>query len=169
MKKNKVVFLDRDGVINYDYGYVYKKENLKFISGVIKSLKKLQELGYMLIIITNQSGIGRGYFTVEQYLNFTDYMIDLLKQDGINIEKVYYCPHTDEENCNCRKPKIGLFEKAINEYNIDLDNSYAIGDNERDLCICDKTKIKGIIVNNNSNKYIVKNNLEDAVNYIIEN
>lgn len=169
MKKNKVVFLDRDGVINYDYGYVYKKENLKFISGVIKSLKQLQELGYMLIIITNQSGIGRGYFTVEQYLDFTDYMITLLKQEGINIEKVYYCPHTDEENCNCRKPKIGLFEKAINEYNIDLDNSYVIGDNERDLCICDKTKIKGIIVNNNSNKYIVKNNLEDAVNYIIEN
>ena len=116
MKKNKAVFLDRDGTINYDYGYVHKKDKLKFLPGVIESLERLNNAGYLLIIITNQSGIGRGYFTLEEYNEFNNYMLEKLKEQGINITKVYYCPHTDNDNCNCRKPKLGLFYQAIDEY-----------------------------------------------------
>ena len=89
MKKNKAVFLDRDGTINYDYGYVYEKNKLKFLPGVISSLKRLSEAGYLLIIITNQSGIGRGYFTLDEYNEFNNYMLKQLEEKGVNITKVY--------------------------------------------------------------------------------
>lgn len=144
--KNKVVILDRDGTINRDFGYVYKKEDLEFLPGAIEGLKKFSDAGYKLIIITNQSGIGRGYFTVEQYLDFNNYFIEQLKSKGIIIDKVYYCPHGPESNCECRKPKLKLFYDAIKEFNIDLDNSYVIGDKERDISISNTTSIKGFIL-----------------------
>lgn len=167
MTKNKAVFLDRDGTINYDYGYVYKKDKLSFLPGVIESLKRLQKAGYLLIIITNQSGIGRGYFTLDEYIEFNDYMLGKLKEKGVYIDKVYFCPHTDLDNCDCRKPKLGLFYQAIDDYNIDLYNSYAIGDNERDLAICMETPICGILLNKDSKKFISKNDLKDATDFIL--
>ena len=167
MKKNKAVFLDRDGTINYDYGYVHKKDKLKFLPGVIESLERLNNAGYLLIIITNQSGIGRGYFTLEEYNEFNNYMLEKLKEQGINITKVYYCPHTDNDNCNCRKPKLGLFYQAIDEYNIDLNESYAIGDNERDLAICVDSPICGILLNKNSKKFISKKSFKEATDLIL--
>lgn len=169
MEKNKVIFLDRDGVINYDYGYVHKKEELEFIPGVIESLKALDEAGYKLIIITNQSGIGRGYFTLDEYLSFNQYMVEKLEKEKIKITGIYYCPHTDKDKCGCRKPKVGLFKIAIKEHNVDLENSYAIGDNERDLAICSVTSIKGILINKSNEKYICKRNLKEATDFILSN
>ena len=166
MKPNKAIFLDRDGTINEDFGYVYKKDNLKFINGAIKALKILQDAGYKLLIITNQSGIGRGYYTIEDFQIFNDYMLNELEKNGVIIDKVYFCPHTDSDNCNCRKPKIGLYLKAIKEFNIDEENSYSIGDKESDLAICSKSKIKGIFLGNN-NKYNCKNDLLEAAKYIL--
>ena len=169
MEKNKVIFLDRDGTINKDYGYVYKKEDLVFLPGVVEGLKLLQDNGYMLIIITNQSGISRKYFSIDDYNIFNSYLINELKKYNIEIKDVYMCPHRDEDNCECRKPKTKLFLDAIKKYNIDLDNSYAIGDKERDLTICDETNIKGILLTDESNnKYICKSNFYEAANYIIK-
>ena len=166
MERNKVIFLDRDGTINIDYGYVYQKEKLEFIDGAIEGLKNLSTAGYKLIIITNQSGIGRCFFTEEDYAEFNNYFLGQLKLFGIEIEKVYYCPHTDSDNCECRKPKLKLFYDAIEEFNVDLSNSYAIGDKERDLAICNETSIKGILIGNKSDKYLNFSNLLDAANYI---
>ena len=147
--ENKVIFLDRDGTINKDFGYVYQKSKLEFLPGVIEALHLLKDAGYKLIIITNQSGIGRGYFSLNDYNEFNQYMIEELKKLNIEIDKVYYCPHTDEDKCNCRKPNIGLFENAIKEYNVDIENSYVIGDNERDLSVCDKYNLKSILLYKN--------------------
>lgn len=167
MEKSKVIFLDRDGTINYDYGYVHKKEQLKFLPGVIESLKQLYDAGYKLIIVTNQSGIARGYFSLEEYYEFNQYMLDKLKENSIEITDVYFCPHKDEDNCECRKPKLKLFYDAIEKYNIDLDNSYAIGDKERDLSICRETNITGMLIYNKSDNYLSFKNFEEATKYII--
>lgn len=164
---NKAVLLDRDGTINIDYGYVYKINNFKFIDCSIDGLKKLSDLGYILIIITNQSGIGRGYFSKNDFNILNNYMIELLKKENINISKVYVCPHTADDNCNCRKPKLELFYQAIKEFDIDIDNSYVIGDKERDISICNNENIKGILLTNEiNNKYICKKNLLEAAEYI---
>lgn len=168
MEKNKVVFLDRDGTINYDYGYVHEKNKLKFLPGVIEGLKKLQNNDYKLIIITNQSGIGRGYYTENEYHIFTKYMLEKLQENNIYIEDIYYCPHTEKDNCNCRKPKLKLFYDAIKDHNIDTNKSYVIGDKERDIAICNTTPITGILIYNKSDNYICKEDLLDAVNFIIE-
>lgn len=166
---NKAIFLDRDGTINVDYGYVYKISDFKFINGVIEGLKILNDLGYTLIVITNQSGIGRGFYKKNDFEKLTNYMLDELKKNNIFIKKVYYCPHISEDNCNCRKPKLGLFYKAIDEFNIDIDSSFVIGDRIRDLAICDKTKIKGILITPDVNgEYVCKNNLFEAAKYIKE-
>lgn len=160
--KNKVVFLDRDGTLNKDFGYVYKNENLEFLPGVMEGLKKLQDNNYKLIIITNQSGIGRGYYTENQFLEFNNYMLNELRKNKINIDAVYYCKHSPSDNCECRKPKLQLFEQAISDFNVDLDNSFAIGDRDRDVSITKVTNIKGIIIGNGKFK-----NLLDAANYIV--
>lgn len=164
---NKAIILDRDGTINIDYGYVYEISKFKFIDGSVEGLKLLNDLGYILIIITNQSGIGRGYFSLETYQKLNKYMLEYLSKEGINISKVYMCPHTNEDNCHCRKPKLALFHQAIDEFNIDISNSYVIGDKERDLALCNEKNIKGILLSNEKNdKYICKKNLYEAAIYI---
>lgn len=136
----KAVFLDRDGVINKDFGYVCKIENFHFYENVFEALKKLQKAGYKLIIITNQSGIGRGYYTEEDFLKLTEYMLNEFSKDGINIDKVYYCPHhPDSEDpkyalyCDCRKPNTKMIKDAVKEFNIDKTKSFLIGDKETDI------------------------------------
>lgn len=143
--ENKAIFLDRDGTINVEKNYLYKIEEFEFEKGVIEGLKILQKLGFKLIVISNQSGIARGYYTKEQADKLFEYMVEELKKQGIEITKVYYCPHYEEE-CNCRKPKLGLFYKAKDELNIDFSKSYAIGDKTRDVAICEKEPVKGFII-----------------------
>lgn len=167
--KNKVVFLDRDGTINVDFGFVHEVEKLEFTEGAITGLKKLYDAGYKLIIVTNQSGIGRSYYSENDFKIFNNYLETELKKYGIIIEKTYYCPHVSSDNCNCRKPKLALFEKAIFEYNVDLKNSYVIGDRKRDLIISDSTPITPIMVFNSSKEYISKKNLLEAADYILKN
>ncbi len=131
--KNKALFLDRDGVINVDTGYVSKKENFIFIDGVFETLKYFQDLGYLLIIVTNQSGIGRGYYTKEDFLNLTNYMLEKFKKMNIHVKKVFFCPHTPTEKCTCRKPKPKMILDAIKEFNIDAKNSIMVGDKLSDV------------------------------------
>lgn len=168
MAKNKAIFLDRDGTINKDFGYTYKTENLQFLDGAIEGLKNLYKNGYKLIIITNQSGIGRNFYNIKEYTKFTEYMLKQLKEYGIIIEKVYYCPHVETDNCECRKPNLGLFYQAIQEYDIDLDTSYAIGDRTRDIEICNHTNVKGLLISSETNdNYLTFDNLKTASDYII--
>ncbi len=152
---NKAVFLDRDGVINVDKGYVYKIEDFEYVPGAIDSLLKYQEQGYLLIIITNQSGIARGYFTEEQYLILEQWMLADLKSKGVMVTACYYCPHLPDAvvpkyrcKCECRKPGTALFHRAAQDYDIDFSHSIAIGDKERDLAICNETSTKGILLVN---------------------
>ena len=151
---NKAVFLDRDGTINVDKDYVYKIEDWEFIDGAEEALKILQDLGYKLIVITNQSGIARGYYTEHDAKKLFQYMQEELSKEGIQIEDVYYCPHLGDE-CECRKPKLGLFYQAQKDYDIDFSKSYAIGDKLRDLAICEKENVKGYLL---SDKGDIENN-----------
>lgn len=132
---NKAAFFDRDGTINIDTGYLYEPEKLKFIPGVPELIRKYNDEGYLVIVITNQSGIARGMFTVEQMERFNEYMNQRLQNEyGAHIDAFYYCPHLPEitGECNCRKPKPGLFLRAIHEHDIDSVQSVSYGNSERD-------------------------------------
>jgi|SRR3989338_7134881 len=130
---NKAAFIDRDGTINVDKEYVYKIADWELIPGAIGALKKLQKEGYLLIIITSQSGIGRGYYSEKDFEKLTDYMLKQFSEEGISIKKIYFCPHAPEDNCICRKPKTFLIKKAQKELYIDLKKSYVIGDKTADI------------------------------------
>ena len=141
----KAVFVDRDGVINVEKNYLYKIEDFEFIHGVFDSLKYLQDNGYKLFIITNQSGIGRGYYTVEDFNNLTVWMLEKLKNKGIGISQVELCPHAPNEECTCRKPLTGMIDRILRNHKIDLDNSWLIGDKSSDIQCAANAKIKNTI------------------------
>lgn len=154
--KNKAVFLDRDGTINVEKKYLYKIEDFEYLEGVKDALRMLESAGYLLIVVTNQSGIARGYYTENDYRKLEKWMMEDLEKDGIHITASYYCPHYPEakiekyrKNCSCRKPELGLYKKAVLEHDIDLDRSAAIGDKIRDLAICASNtagKIQGYLI-----------------------
>jgi len=166
----KAIFLDRDGIINIDHSYVYKKENFEFCDGVFKTLQHFISLGYQLFIVTNQSGIGRGYYTQADFEKLTSWMLDEFTCKDIKITKVYYCPHAPEEKCECRKPKIGMFKKAQEEFEIDIKNSWMIGDKPSDIQAGRNAGIANTIFVNKSStckdaSYSVKSIL-DTINII---
>ena len=123
MEKIKALFLDRDGVINYDPGYVYRIEDFEFMPGIFEALAGFMMLGYEIFIVTNQSGIGRGYYSEDDFAKLSKHMIDEFKSYGIEIKKIYHCPHTPSDDCNCRKPKPGMILQALDEFNISLKDS----------------------------------------------
>jgi len=129
----KVIFLDRDGVINQEVSYLHKIENFKFINGVFESLRLLQELGYYFIVITNQSGIGRGLYSEQDYLLLDKWMKKEFEKNGVRILYSTYCPHTPEQKCDCRKPKPGMFKNCFKLFQISKDESWMVGDSERDI------------------------------------
>ncbi|MFC0309184.1 D-glycero-beta-D-manno-heptose 1,7-bisphosphate 7-phosphatase [Gallibacterium trehalosifermentans] len=135
----KAVFLDRDGTLNIDHGYVHTIDQFQFIDGSIEALKALQEMDYALVLVTNQSGIARGYFTEEQFNQLTEWVDWSLEDRGVHLDGIYYCPHYPEgigeyrQECNCRKPKGGMLLEAINDLNIDAKQSIMIGDKLDDV------------------------------------
>ncbi|QOG11745.1 D-glycero-beta-D-manno-heptose 1,7-bisphosphate 7-phosphatase [Arcobacter sp. FWKO B] len=139
---NKAVFIDRDGVINIEKDYVYKIKDFEFIDGVFEACSYLQKLGYVLIVITNQSGIGRGYYTQNDFETLTYWMLNEFEKNGITITKVYHCPHAPKEECRCRKPKTGMIDEAVEELDIDVTKSYLIGDKISDIECAKNAKIK---------------------------
>ncbi|MDD5253738.1 MAG: HAD-IIIA family hydrolase [Candidatus Nanoarchaeia archaeon] len=144
----KAVFLDRDGVINEGISYLYEPEKFTFTKNALEGLKDIQDKGYKIIIATDQAGIGLGYFSKEDFFKLNGYMFKLLGPYGIKIDKIYYCPHSITEECNCKKPKTGLIEKAVNDYNgrIDIKNSYFIGDQTSDIKCGKDFGLKTILV-----------------------
>lgn len=186
-KINKAVFLDRDGTINVDKDYLYKIEDFEFLPGVVESLRSLQDAGFKLIIITNQSGIARGYYTEADYQKLNDWMLQTLESSGVHIDAVYYCPHHPNAavaryrvNCSCRKPKLGMFEQAVSDFSLDLEKCYSIGDKIRDCEICRSTPCRGFLIASNEKPEIIEavksgeyrnvsyaDSLEAAVNRIL--
>ena len=129
----KTIFLDRDGVINKEINYLYKIDDFEFIDGIFEACLYLKSLGYEIIIITNQSGISRGYYSQNDYLKLTNWMLNQFNNHGISILDTYHCPHSPESSCNCRKPRPGMFLLAGEKHNIDMHQSWMIGDKETDI------------------------------------
>ena len=147
-EKKKAIFLDRDGVINKEVSYLSNPNDFEFIEGSIEALKILKQKGFLIIIITNQAGIARGFFTEETLEAIHSKMIRILKQNNIELDDIYYCPHHPEFNgpCDCRKPNTGMLLKAQLEYNIDLTNSYIVGDTLNDIQTGKAARCKTVLV-----------------------
>jgi len=146
LKAAPAVFLDRDGTINDEMEYLHDPKKFKLLPNALEGLKKLQDMGYRLVIVTNQGGIGLGYYTEEDFYRVNREMFRQLAPTGIKIDKIYFCPHSASENCNCRKPNIGLIERAVADLNIDLANSFFIGDKTIDLETGRRAGIRKILV-----------------------
>lgn len=130
----KAIFLDRDGIINKEVNYCHKISDFHFIEDVFCSTKAMAELGYKIFIFTNQAGIARGYYSESDFLKLTDWMLGEFKKHGVDIAKVYYCPHHPDGvnkfaiNCDCRKPLPGMLLQAKMEFGIDMCQSITVGD-----------------------------------------
>ena len=148
----KYIFLDRDGTINVEKHYLHKIEDFEYENGVLEALEGLQKLGYKFIIVTNQAGIAKGYYTERDYLILEEFIEKDLLKKGIIIQKTYHCPHHPQGNipynvnCECRKPKTGMIIKAIEEFNIDIENSYMVGDRFTDLKPADELGIYPVLI-----------------------
>lgn len=150
LMKKKIIYLDRDGVINKDPGYIYKTEDFRFIDGVFEACHWFLKSGFEIIVITNQSGIGRGYYSLQDYEALTSHMLDQFNQKGINILKVYFCPHAPDDNCSCRKPETGMIEQSLADFEIDLEKSWLIGDKISDMECAQNANIPNrILIGNN--------------------
>ncbi len=131
----KALFLDRDGTINIEKNYVFKIEDFVFRDGIFELVKAFFTKGYLIFVVTNQSGLARGYYTEEEYQCLTEWMVGQFREQGISVTKVYHCPHHPDITgvCSCRKPEPGMLLKAIDEYQLDPSLCVMIGDKELDL------------------------------------
>ena len=143
------VFLDRDGVINVDKGYVSTIDDFSFIDGSIEALQLLKQKGYLLVVVTNQSGIGRGYYSEADFIALTQWMDWSLAEHGVELDGIYYCPHHPDggigdykQQCECRKPGTGMLTSAADELGIDFTQSYLVGDKLSDIQAGQKCKLK---------------------------
>ena len=154
----KAVYLDRDGTINVDKGYVYKPEDFEFIDGVPEVIKCLNDLVYLVIVVSNQSGIARGFYTSGDVINPHKYIDNELLKYGAHIDAYYFCPHHPDFGieCNCRKPKTGMIEQAMKDFDINLNESWIVGDKNSDVECSSKVGIRGILItlNDNLNKFV---------------
>lgn len=174
----RAVFLDRDGTINEDPGYLSKIEQFIFLPQAVEALKLLQEAGFALVVITNQSGIARGYFTIEDLDKVHAYMGECLGSRGISLDGIYYCPHHPEkglpqyvQSCTCRKPGSALLEQAAQELGIDLSQSYMVGDKMSDIGAGVRSGCKSILVLTGEGKktWAKKENWQYQPSYVADN
>ena len=142
----KTIFLDRDGVVNKEVRYLYKLSDFEFIDGIFDACLYFQKLGYEIVIVTNQSGITRGYYNENDYQKLTEWMLGQFNDNGINILDTFYCPHGPESTCNCRKPKPGMLIEAKYKYNISMKDSWMIGDSESDIKAANAAGISNTIL-----------------------
>ncbi len=174
------LFLDRDGTINHDKNYLSDEKDLKLYKNIEKPLIKIRKAGFKIVIVTNQSGIARKFFTLTKLKKINSTLVDMLKSLNVKVDGVYFCPHLGDE-CSCRKPKPGMAFQAAKDLNIDLKNSYMIGDSIRDYLFGYNFGGKGILVltghgrkqaekikDEKQKPLAVAKNLSQAVNFILE-
>ena len=180
--QNKVVFVDRDGVINEDPigDYVKRWEDFRFIRGAVNSLKRLNQADFKIVIVSNQAGIGDGVYTEDVLNEITNNMLKELKKEGVEVQRIYYCLHGKEANCECRKPKTGLFQKAAQDVSFEPSKTFFIGDKASDIKAGRNFGLRTIFVltghgQNDKNKLskddppeAIFPSLKEAVDYIIE-
>ena len=161
MKKNKALFLDRDGVINRERGeYTYKVDDFEILPSVLESLKLAQDKGYILIVITNQGGIAKGIYSHEDVAKAHNYLTEELAQNGVILTDIFYSPHHQDYSKSLdRKPDSLMLEKAIAIYNINPNQSIMIGDSERDIIASEKVGVKGVKIVPNSSIFEIVENL----------
>jgi len=140
------VFLDRDGTINEDRGYIGDPADVVLIDGAAEAIKRLNRLGVPVIVLTNQSGIGRGYYTRADLEAVNKRLVELLEEKGAHVDGIYWCPHRPDENCECRKPGTRLLEDAADEHGIDLVRSVMVGDKVSDLELARRVGMKRVLV-----------------------
>ena len=159
----KTIFLDRDGVINKEVNYLHNIDDFEFIDGVFEACRHFQKLGYEIIIITNQSGIARGYYTEYDYQLITKWMLDQFEERNVKILDVFHCPHGPDSSCDCRKPKPGMLLQAINQYGIDMKRSWMIGDNDVDIKAANAANIQNTIMVKSGHPIDLKNSKTEYV------
>ena len=165
--KDKAVFFDRDGVLNVDVDYLYRIEDLVWVDGAREALAYLSKLGSKIFVVTNQSGVARGYYTIEDMNKLHAHMASELGKAGAKVEKFYYCPHHKEGriaeyaiDCDCRKPKPGMILEAFAENDLDKEACFLIGDSKRDVEAAEAADIKGYFFKGGSLLEFVKNIVE---------
>ncbi len=153
----KAIFLDRDGTLIEDKGFVYKKEDLELLPGAVEAIKLANDSGFIVVVVTNQSGVARGYFTEDDVRRFHAYLSQFLKQRKARIDAFYYCPHHPEatisayrKKCLCRKPQPGMLLQASADLQIDLHQSWMVGDSPRDVEAGKRAGCKTILLNQNT-------------------
>lgn len=147
---NKAIFLDRDGVINFERGYTHRLEDFVILPDLIEVLQILKQKGYLLIVISNQSGIAKGLYLQSETEMLHAYLKEELRKNNVVLDEIYYCiHHPDVSKCICRKPDSLFVEKALARFNIDPSKSYFIGDKERDTESGEKAGVKGILIEAN--------------------
>ncbi len=173
----KIVLLDRDGTIIREPAgeRVTSEDEIELFNDTISALKKLADAGYEAIIVTNQAGIGEGRITVEEFERIHTEVLRQLAPSGLKILRTYMCPHTENNNCECRKPKPKMIFQAAGEFNIDLSNTYIIGDRQSDILAARNAGVKGILIKSvhyDQNQIVeaayITNNLTEAVNDILK-
>ena len=144
----KVVFIDRDGVINVDLigDYIKTWEEFRFEDGALQALKRLNDGGFKIVIISNQAGVGDGIFTEDALWDIHHRMVDELKKNGVTVSGTYYCLHGKDEGCKCRKPQTGLFEKAVKDFRFDPTQTFFIGDKDSDIAAGKRFGLRTIFV-----------------------
>ncbi len=140
------MFLDRDGTLNYDPGYLRVAAELKLLAGVGPSLARLKRAGARLVVVTNQSGVGRGIITLKDLEAIHARLQGLLEQEDAALDAIYFCPHHPDDGCRCRKPNVGMVERAVSELQLDLRRAYLIGDHARDIQLATRVGAKAILI-----------------------
>lgn len=168
MRRSPAIFLDRDGTILNETGYLGDPNKMKFYRSAIVGLQRLSELKIPLIVISNQSGIARGYFTKGDFERVNRKFLSVLRRSGVRISGVYICPHLPSRGCSCRKPKIGLIRRAARERHLDVRRSFVIGDQARDVALARRAKSQGVLVLTGKGKYYRKE-VERAGGHVASN
>lgn len=145
-KRTPAVLLDRDGTINEDTGYLSDPRKVRLLDGAAHAIKRLNHASVKVVVVSNQSGVGRGYFKNSQLSAVNKRLKELLKKEGARIDGIYCCPHRPDENCGCRKPSTGLASKAALKHSIDLTRSYVVGDKATDVELARNAGAKAILV-----------------------
>lgn len=163
---NKAVFFDRDNTLIIDKNYMHKVEDLKFFPDTFSALKIIQDKDFKLFIVTNQSGIGRGFFTEKDMHIFHQELLSQFSQNHINIEEIVFCPHSPEDHCDCRKPSPKLINQLIDKYEIDSSNSYMIGDKLIDAEAGKNANCNGVLIYKQSDEFQSFSTLTDFANFL---